>query len=71
VGQGHSESAGAISRGLVFTNHGSFEHSKTTTVHGTPKCANPATLSEIHAISFSEGFLNTLDHLNKVPKSAF
>jgi hypothetical protein len=70
VGQGHSKSTGAI-RGLVFNNRGSFEHSKTTTVHGTPKCANPQTLSEIHAISFSGEFLSTLGHLHKVPKSAF
>jgi len=70
VVQGHSESAGATSRGLVFTNHCSFEHSKTTMVHGTPKCTNPQTLSEIHAISFSGEFLSTLDHIHKVPKSA-
>ena len=70
VGQGHSKSTGATSRGLVFTNHRSFEHSKTTTVHGTPKCANPQTLSEIHAISFLREFLSTLDHLHKVSKSA-
>ena len=71
VGQGHSESTGAISRGLLFTDQGSFEYSKTTTVHGAPKCVTPQTLSEIHAISFSSGFLSTLDHLSKVPKSAF
>ena len=69
VGQGHSKSTGAMSRGLVFTNHGSFEHSKTTTVHGTPKCANPQTLSENHAISFFTEFSSTLDDLNMTPRS--
>ena len=69
VAQGHSKSTGATSRGLVFTNHCSFEHSKTTTVHGTPKCANPPTLGEIHAISFSAEFSSTLDDLNMTPRS--
>ena len=58
-----------MSRGLVFTNHGSFEHSKTTTVHGTPTCANPQTLSENHAISFFTEFSSTLDDLNMTPRS--
>ena len=70
VVQGHSESTSAAKPGLVFVTHRSFEHSKTTMVHGTPKCTNPETLSEIHVISFSSGFLSTLDHLDKVPKSA-
>jgi hypothetical protein len=71
VVQGHSESTSAAKPGLVFATHRSFEHSKTTMVHGTPKCTNPQTLSEIHVISFSSRFLSTLDHLHKVPKSAF
>jgi hypothetical protein len=71
VGQGHSESTSAASPGLVFATHRSFEHSKTTMVHGTPKCTNPQTLSEIHAISFSNEFLSTLHSPHKVPKSAF
>ena len=60
--QGHSKCTGDISTGLVLTNHGSFEHSNTAMVHGTPKCTIPPTFSEIRAISFSSKILITLDH---------
>ena len=66
----YSKLTGAGSLGLVFTNHEAFGHSNATTVYGAPNCTKPLTLSEIHVISFSSGFLSTLDHLHKVPKSA-